>query len=65
MFNLFSVTETLYLEENNSRLKEKVAEQQDTLQALGEDMKDFIFPSCYASYNVYIFQEPVELKPLP
>ncbi|CAK6950320.1 coiled-coil domain-containing protein 157 [Scomber scombrus] len=32
--------ETLYLEESNSRLKEKVAEQQDTLQALECERND-------------------------
>lgn len=35
---IFFVTEIWSLEENNSRLKEKVAVQQDTLQALGKDM---------------------------
>lgn len=36
MFSMFA-TETLCLEESNSRLKEKVAVQQDTLHALGKD----------------------------
>lgn len=36
------VTETLCLEENNSRLKEKVAAQQSALQALGKNMEGLV-----------------------
>lgn len=35
---MFFVTETLSLEESNSRLKENIVLQQDTLQELGKDI---------------------------
>lgn len=40
---MFNITETLCLEESNSRLKEKAVEQQDALQALGKDVCDLVY----------------------
>lgn len=49
MFNIF-VTDMLCLEERNSTLKEKVAVQQDTIQALG---KDIISAEYYKKHLTY------------
>lgn len=48
------VTEMLCLEENNSILKEKVAAQQDALQALGKNT-DGLVHHCENCYNSQIF----------
>lgn len=55
---MFDITETLSLEESYSRLQERVAAQQDTLQALGKDR--YTFHSCNPCYNIYFLQNCVK-----
>jgi len=52
MFNIF-VTDALSLEGSNTKLKEKVSLQQETLQALGERIQDLL--SSYYSLTKILF----------
>lgn len=47
VFNIFLATENTCLKDVNARMKEKDAEQKDTIQALGND----------ACYNIHFFAD--------
>lgn len=55
---MFNITEIRSLEENNSRLQERVAAQQESLHALGKDT--YTLHSCSPSYNIHILQNCVK-----
>lgn len=55
---MFNTTEIRSLEESNSRLQERVAAQQESLQALGKDR--YTLHSCSPSYKIHILQNCVK-----